>query len=203
MYTEWQYKDELYHHGIKGQRWGIRRYQNPDGTLTEAGRKRYNKIVVPKGSTVFRGVKNGSTNFMNRNYTYVNITDDYSKHHINTTSGFEWRYDTDIVMKTTKPLKIATERDFINEVKELYGLKGVKNAFDLPQEYREGDRSGGKTWDKMDKIVKSLQNKGFDGVLDPIDSGTNKVADPDGEEKIATILFNPKDKVKIVGAYSR
>lgn len=32
---------ELYHHGIKGQRWGIRRYQNPDGTLTEAGRARY------------------------------------------------------------------------------------------------------------------------------------------------------------------
>ena len=31
---------ELYHYGIKGQKWGIRRYQNEDGTLTEAGRKR-------------------------------------------------------------------------------------------------------------------------------------------------------------------
>ena len=30
----------LYHHGIKGQRWGVRRYQNPDGSLTNAGRKR-------------------------------------------------------------------------------------------------------------------------------------------------------------------
>ena len=29
------------HHGILGQKWGIRRYQNPDGSLTEAGRKRY------------------------------------------------------------------------------------------------------------------------------------------------------------------
>lgn len=36
---------ELYHHGIKGQRWGIRRYQNPDGTLTEAGKKRYDRDV--------------------------------------------------------------------------------------------------------------------------------------------------------------
>lgn len=35
--------EELYHHGIKGMRWGIRRYQNPDGSLTPAGRKRLEK----------------------------------------------------------------------------------------------------------------------------------------------------------------
>lgn len=33
----------LMHHGIKGQKWGIRRYQNPDGSLTSAGRERYGK----------------------------------------------------------------------------------------------------------------------------------------------------------------
>ena len=35
------YSDELYHHGIKGQKWGIRRFQNEDGSYTEAGLKRY------------------------------------------------------------------------------------------------------------------------------------------------------------------
>ena len=37
----YNYPDYLSHHGIKGQKWGIRRYQNEDGSLTEAGKKRY------------------------------------------------------------------------------------------------------------------------------------------------------------------
>lgn len=37
------YSSELYHHGIKGQRWGVRRFQNLDRTLTPAGKERYKK----------------------------------------------------------------------------------------------------------------------------------------------------------------
>ncbi len=33
----------LAHHGVKGQKWGVRRYQNKDGSLTEEGRYRYSK----------------------------------------------------------------------------------------------------------------------------------------------------------------
>ena len=37
--------NELYHHGILGQKWGVRRYQNKDGSLTEEGKKRYDRDV--------------------------------------------------------------------------------------------------------------------------------------------------------------
>ena len=47
---------ELQHHGIKGQKWGVRRYQNEDGSLTKAGMARY-KDEVNSYFKTFHGAK--------------------------------------------------------------------------------------------------------------------------------------------------
>ena len=66
----YNHSNELYHHGIKGMRWGIRRYQNDDGSLTSAGQKRYardarekefNKYDSMTGKYYKSSKKNGRT----------------------------------------------------------------------------------------------------------------------------------------------
>ena len=51
-------EDELYHYGIKGMKWGVRKYQNEDGSLTSAGKSRY--ATVEDAKEAYRKAKKAS-----------------------------------------------------------------------------------------------------------------------------------------------
>lgn len=77
--------EELKHHGIKGMKWGVRRFQNADGSLTPEGRKRYGsgdlkeaQKKVEKGKAMVDGVKKTRVKAAEKQHD-KKIKDDLSK----------------------------------------------------------------------------------------------------------------------------
>lgn len=75
------YGTYLAHHGIKGQKWGVRRFQNPDGTLTEEGKRRY--LDSTTGEANHKKLVDASDREWNENghgNKYKEITESQSKY---------------------------------------------------------------------------------------------------------------------------
>ena len=86
----------IYHHGIKGMKWGIRKYQNKDGSLTPEGKKRYSEDYLSAHSG--KSVKEISDDELRRANNRLNMERQYAQL---TKQKSKVKAATDTVIKTS------------------------------------------------------------------------------------------------------
>lgn len=129
--TMWSYNDAntLMHFGIKGMRWGVRRYQNKDGTLTPAGKRRY--ADDPKARSAVEAAKK---NVKKANADYAKATNEYNK---KTLGGLVYNKEaTQNLLDSSRKVKYAKEDLKDAKTKLKIPSKKSKRELALEQEYQ-------------------------------------------------------------------
>ena len=150
------YQNELYHHGILGMKWGVRRYQNKDGSLTPAGKKRYAKLNSELNKLMPGASKTGQSEYNK----HIGISDDELKARI---ARLKLEDEYSQLASKLNPKKVKNGESFVIKAGK-YAAKSifdawVKKTFDLDdqgkkkdgkqgnQNQNNGNKNGGKSGD--------------------------------------------------------
>ena len=171
LYTMEGFKiNTLEHHGIKGQRWGIRRYQNPDGTLTPEGKSRYSngnyKSLISKKDKAYNLDKWGQDE--DNNVLFVTGLSGSGKstlaHNISNTENAE-HIGLDFLYENPKSNEKYLSKEFVNYVKTK--VPKYKNIVDNYEKYdsarfNSNSKEGKEYWNTMDKVRDAIMDYGKD-----------------------------------------
>lgn len=116
--------NELYHHGIKGQRWGIRRFQREDGSLTPAGRRHWGVGPPEKGSA--EAARSGKNSGSEPNKSEARIAKSVEKN--SGVSGNQKSSSTDSEKKSTTTYTPEKARAVTNDAKKALDKDTLKKA---------------------------------------------------------------------------
>lgn len=147
-----EYSKELYHHGILGQRWGIRRFQEKNGDLTPAGKKRY-------GNGNFGGKMHPSKGIDRKEVKQ--LVKDYNK-----VNGTHFKYGPDTIVKKGqytydykgRRIKTGQEVSSQNKFVDKYSRTGAK-PFTLKKQRSIEELQEELTRKELEKKIADLEPK--------------------------------------------
>lgn len=134
--------DELMHFGIKGQKWGVRRFQNKDGSITPKGKKRYedDEATIIKKDTTFNRISTTAEKKTNKNRTYLTYTDKDHDYYKENMTKYRKMMDGqnakiyDVAYKNTRDIILPSHKKQVDEFVKLYSNKKKRISSEVARE---------------------------------------------------------------------